>query len=38
MRDDRRDPTELERAVKATIAGLILGVVLAALGRPYPQK
>jgi hypothetical protein len=38
MRDNRRDPTELERAIKATIAGVILGVVLAALGRPYPEK
>jgi hypothetical protein len=38
MRDDHRDPTELERAVKATIAGTILGVVLAVLGRRYPEK
>jgi hypothetical protein len=37
-RDPRGDPTELERAIKATIAGAILGIVLAVLGRPYPEK
>ena len=37
-REQRADPTELERATKATIAGAILGVVLAVLGRPYPEK
>ena len=37
-RERRSDPTELERAIKATIAGLVLGVVLAVFGRPYPEK
>ena len=35
---DQRDPTELGRAVKATIGGMILGVLLAVLGRHYPEK
>ena len=35
---DRRDPTEGERAVRATIAGAILGLLLALLGRSYPEK
>jgi hypothetical protein len=33
-----RDPTEGERAVRATIAGAILGLLLALLGRSYPEK
>jgi hypothetical protein len=38
MVDHHRDPTELERAVMATIAGAILGAILAVLGRSYPEK
>lgn len=34
----RRDPTETERAIRATISGAILGVLLAVLGRTYPEK
>jgi hypothetical protein len=33
MDDTRRYPSERERAVQATILGLILGVVLATLAR-----
>ena len=38
MNEGRQDPTERERAVKAMIAGAILGAVLAVLARPYPEK
>jgi hypothetical protein len=36
--DDRRDPTERERAIRATISGAILGILLALLGLGYPEK
>jgi hypothetical protein len=31
-------PTEGERAIRATISGAILGVLLALFGRTYPAK
>ncbi|MGH7482260.1 MAG: hypothetical protein ACRELV_08905 [Longimicrobiales bacterium] len=34
----RRDPTEAERAIRASLAGAILGILLALLGRSYPEK
>jgi hypothetical protein len=36
--ETRRDPTEAERAIRATISGAILGILLALLGRTYPEK
>jgi hypothetical protein len=38
VQDQRPDPTESERAIRATIAGAILGILLALLGRGYPEK
>jgi hypothetical protein len=32
------DPTEAERALRAMATGAILGILLALLGRTYPEK
>jgi hypothetical protein len=36
--DDPADPTEAARALRATITGAILGIILVLLGRTYPEK
>jgi hypothetical protein len=36
--EPHRDPTEAKRAIRATVSGAILGILLALLGRRHPEK